>query len=236
MSHFGLSGRVTLEGRVLFAGTLRCEPGWTCLLGPSGSGKSTLLRLLAGLPAPALFEGEVTRPGRIGWMAQSDLLQPRLTLAQNVDLIGRLAGEPARPGVASELLASVGLAGMGQRRPGSLSGGQRQRVALARVLMQEAPLVLLDEPFSALDPALRREMQDLAHRTLQGRAVLMVTHDPAEALRLADRIFVLEHGGLRAVAPAAGPGPRDHAAGAVDGHDAGPAEPLAAALTGVPPA
>lgn len=199
MTAWAVEGRVTLAGRAIFAGRFDVPPGWTCLMGESGVGKTTLLRLLAGLPTAARFEGQVTRPDKIGWMAQDDLLLPHLGALGNVGLIGRLAGR-ASPR-AADLLAAVGLEHHARHRPAMLSGGQRQRVALARALAQEAPVLALDEPFSALDPETRAGMQDLARGLLAGRPVLMVTHDPAEALRLGDRVLELRDGTLREVDP-----------------------------------
>nr|WP_241741513.1 ATP-binding cassette domain-containing protein [Gemmobacter straminiformis] len=178
----------------MFDGTLSIGQGWTCLMGASGAGKTTLLRTLSDLPTAAGFSGCVTRPDRIGWMAQTDLLQPHLTVAANVALIDRLAGRRADPARILSLLEATGLDGFANRRPATLSGGQRQRVALARALMQAAPVLALDEPFSALDPATRARMQETARRALAGCSVLMVTHDPAEALRIADRILILSGG------------------------------------------
>jgi putative hydroxymethylpyrimidine transport system ATP-binding protein len=195
-----LAGRVTLGDGVLFDGALSVGVGWTCLMGASGAGKTTLLRLLAGLPTVARLDGEVTQPERIGWMAQDDLLQPRLTIAANVALLDRLSGRRPDPARIDRLLADTGLAGFGKRLPASLSGGQRQRVALARALLQDAPVLALDEPFSALDPGTRAQMQGTARRLLAGRAVLMVTHDPAEAMRIADRILILSRGRLTEIA------------------------------------
>ena len=107
-------------------------------------------------------------------------------------LIGsRLRGEPARPEVADALLRRVGLAERAADRPATLSGGMRQRVALARTLMEDRPLVLMDEPFSALDALTRLKLQDLAAELLVGRTVLLITHDPMEALRIGHRIHVL---------------------------------------------
>ena len=139
-------------------------------------------------------------PARIGWMAQDDLLQSRLSVLQNVMLIERLKGKGPNEPRAQRLLAAVGLEGYGPVWPDSLSGGERQRVALARTLMSDAELILLDEPFSALDPATRATMQDLAFEQFAGRSVLLVTHDPGEALRLGSRLFWLKANHLEPLA------------------------------------
>ncbi|WP_319498674.1 ATP-binding cassette domain-containing protein [uncultured Cohaesibacter sp.] len=210
MTHYGLSGTVLLEGeRLIDPFVLSLRTGWTALLGPSGSGKSTLLRLLGGLQCEAGFEGSRNGAARVGWMAQSDLMQPRLSVLHNVMLVETLAGRKPDPARARDLLAAVGLAGYVARKPGALSGGQRQRVALARTLMSEADLILLDEPFSALDPATRQTMQDLAHEQFAGRTVLLVTHDPAEALRLCDAIWLLKDRALHPVDALGGCKPHD---------------------------
>ena len=186
------------------------EPGrLTCLLGASGVGKSTLLRLLAGLPTGVEFRGRVeTAPSTL--MGQDAGLFPWLSVAQNVGLGARLRGEPADGTQIRALVAAVGLAGLEDRLPAQLSGGQRQRVALARTLAEDRPLVLLDEPFSALDVALRLQIGEMAARLLSGRTVLMVTHDPAEAARLGDRILVLTPAGLAGHPAPPGPVPRRH--------------------------
>ncbi|WP_415393098.1 ABC transporter ATP-binding protein [Paracoccus sp. SJTW-4] len=186
------------------------EPGrLTCLLGASGVGKSTLLRLLAGLPTGVEFRGRVeTAPSAL--MGQDAGLFPWLSVAQNVGLGARLRGEAADAARISALVAAVGLAGLEDRLPAQLSGGQRQRVALARTLAEDRPLVLLDEPFSALDVALRLQIGEMAARLLSGRTVLMVTHDPAEAARLGDRILVLTPAGLAGHPAPPGPVPRRH--------------------------
>ncbi len=169
----------------------------TALLGPSGSGKSTLVRLAAGLlalPSGARVTTTDGAPlrGRIAWMAQQDLLVPWRDALGNVTFGAHLRGERPDPGRARALLAEVGLsAADAAKTPAQLSGGMRQRVALARTLMEERPVVLMDEPFSAVDAPTRHRLQDLAARLLAGRTVLLVTHDPLEALRLADRILVL---------------------------------------------
>lgn len=168
----------------------------TCLLGPSGVGKTTLLRLVAGLIAPqdgvriAATDALALGP-RIAWMAQADLLFPWLSVLGNAMLGARLRGERPDRDRARQVLAEVGLAAQCEKMPATLSGGQRQRAALARTLMEDRPVVLLDEPFSAVDLPTRLRLQDLAATLLAGRTVLMVTHDPLEALRLAHRIFVL---------------------------------------------
>jgi putative hydroxymethylpyrimidine transport system ATP-binding protein len=169
---------------------------WTCLLGPSGVGKSSLLRMIAGLmPAGAGTRIEAgdgaPLPGRIAYMDQRDLLLPWLSLRDNVGLGRRLRREPADPARATALLEMVGLGARAGDRPTGLSGGERQRAALARTLMDDRPVVLMDEPFSAVDAITRLELQNLGARLLAGRTVLLVTHDPIEALRLGHRIIVM---------------------------------------------
>jgi len=166
----------------------------TCLLGPSGIGKSTLLRRVAGLiDGPGTVQATDGRPlaGRVALMGQGDGLLPWLDALDNVLLGSRLRGERADRDRGLAMLARVGLADAAESRPATLSGGMRQRVALARTLMEDCPLVLMDEPFSAVDALTRLRLQDLAAEMLAGRTVLMVTHDPWEAIRISHAITVM---------------------------------------------
>lgn len=171
---------------------------WTCLLGQSGQGKSTLLRLLAGLIEPEHDSSfEVNEPdyvSNLAYMAQQDLLMPWLTVLDNVLLSIRLKG--SRPTQsqyeqAYYLLNCVGLSKQALSFPKELSGGMRQRVAIARTLMQNAPFILMDEPFSALDAVTRHQLQEFTYELLNDKTVLLITHDPLEALRLGDKILLL---------------------------------------------
>lgn len=205
-----LSGQVRIGGQTLFPPVrLRLAPGkWTVLLGPSGVGKSTLLRLIAGLPIGGEFDGTIENRPPVALMAQDPGLLSWLTVRQNAELGARLRGEVADRDRLDSILTRTGLADHALKVPATLSGGQRQRLALARTLMEDRPLVLLDEPFSALDARMRLMMQDLTAGLLRGRTVLMVTHDPAEAARLADHIFVLTKAGLAEIKAPAAPAPR----------------------------
>lgn len=168
---------------------------WVCLLGVSGVGKSSLLSLLLdNTPFVSCSDGKPLN-GRIAWMAQSESLLPWKTVLNNVTLGNNLRGESPNFATARTLLHQVGLHHMDNRLPHQLSGGQRQRVALARTLLENTPVVLMDEPFSAVDAITRHGLQDIAHQVLQGRTVFMITHDPIEALRLADRILIMQWGG-----------------------------------------
>lgn len=170
---------------------------WTCLLGPSGVGKSTILRLILDLPSGGAFDGTITADDgkpltdRISYMAQDDLLLPWLSVAENVVLGARLRGQSPDMARANALLKRVGLQDHQTKKPRALSGGMRQRAALARTLMEDRPVVLLDEPFSALDAGTRADMQELTAEVLINKTVMLVTHDPAEASRLGHQIIVL---------------------------------------------
>jgi putative hydroxymethylpyrimidine transport system ATP-binding protein len=198
--------RIAYRDRMLFDGLdMALEGGlWTCVLGPSGVGKSTLLRLILGLQTGdrdsrdsrqvSCSDGNPVS-GRATLMAQQDLLMPWLDVIGNVLLGARLRGQMKNRGEflqrAERLLDAVGLAGNLHDRPATLSGGMRQRVALARTLMEQRPIVLMDEPFSALDAISRVRLQNLAAELLDGPTVLLVTHDPLEALRLGHRVHVM---------------------------------------------
>ena len=167
---------------------------FVCLIGASGCGKSTLLSLVAGLDVPSA--GVIDTSGRrVALMFQEPALFPWLTAARNVELALRAGGVPKaeRRRRAAELLDVVHLRGFGDKRPHELSGGMRQRVALARSLAQDADVLLMDEPFGALDAMTRDLLHDELDRicTERGLTVLFVTHNVREAVRLGDRVVVL---------------------------------------------
>ena len=188
---------------------LQLRPGeFTALLGRSGSGKSTLLRTLAGLdPAP---EGTVTVPEARAVVFQEPRLLPWKRVWQNVALGLRLPDARKR---AEEALEEVGLGHRLKAWPLTLSGGEAQRAALARALVRAPKLLLLDEPFAALDALTRLRMQAMVAALWQAHqpAVLLVTHDVDEAVLLADRILVLEHGRIALDTSINLPRPRRHA-------------------------
>ncbi|ODT59161.1 MULTISPECIES: ATP-binding cassette domain-containing protein [Paracoccus] len=194
-------GDLWLEDRPLARGLdLTCAPGtWTGILGASGVGKSTLGRIVAGLPVPARLQGTADVSGAVTLMGQQDQLLPWASALDNVTIGARLRGQPPDRDRARSLLAELGLAGLEGRRPAHLSGGQRQRVALARTLIENRPVIVLDEPFSALDAGTRAQMQDLAARHLAGRTVILITHDPLEAARLCHRAVLITPAGSRAL-------------------------------------
>ena len=196
---------------------LAVEPGeLLALLGPSGSGKTTFLRLVAGLETPTagriLFGNEdathlTVQQRRVGFVFQHYALFPHLTVAENIAYGLRVRSRRERPSDTeikrrvSDLLDLVQLPGLDRRRPAQLSGGQRQRVALARALAVEPRVLLLDEPFGALDAKVRRDLRrwlrEVHERT--GHTTLFVTHDQEEALELADRVAIFDKGGIEQV-------------------------------------
>lgn len=188
----------------------------TAVMGPSGSGKSTLLNLVAGFETPN--QGKVLIGGRdvtgdppaerpVSMVFQENNLFAHLTVEQNVGL-GRspaLRLSPDDKHAVSEALAQTGLSGKEKRLPRELSGGERQRVAIARVLVRDRPVLLLDEPFASLGPALRTDMVDLVAEVQRerGMTVLFVTHQPEDARRIAQKIVFVDAGAVVASGDAA---------------------------------
>ena len=173
---------------------LTVGPGeFVCVVGASGCGKTTMLNLIAGLDTAT--DGRVTTSGRTGLMFQESALFPWLTVGGNVELALRLRGvrRAERRARADDLLELVRLPGLAPKRPHELSGGMRQRVALARAFAQDADILLMDEPFGALDAMTRDLLHDELERLWRDRAfsVVFVTHNVREAARLADRVVLL---------------------------------------------
>ena len=226
IEHKAFADRTILD-RLIFS---LAEGEIVSLLGASGSGKSTLLRIIAGLEQD--FDGDLRFGGQayqglrrdIGFVFQEPRLLPWLTVAENVafDLGQGGADDPA----IDALLAEVGLAGLRNALPKQLSGGQAQRAALARGLYTQPRLLLLDEPFSAVDALTRIKLQDLLldMAATHGCTVLLVTHDPDEAIYLSDRVLVLGGGSIDVTLDVPLPRPRSR-------HTAIPTELKTAALT-----
>ncbi|WP_203596243.1 ABC transporter ATP-binding protein [Actinomadura bangladeshensis] len=204
-------GRGGAAVRALRGVSAAFAPGtFTAVMGPSGSGKTTLLHCLAGMDRPTrgsvwwggtdvsrLPERRLAalRRSRVGFVFQAFNLMPAMTVAQNIELPGRLAGERPDRGRVLDALARVGLAGRERRRPGQLSGGQQQRVAIARALVSRPPLLFADEPTGALDRSTGREILALLRARVDedGGTCVMVTHDPVAA-GYADRVLLLADG------------------------------------------
>jgi molybdate transport system ATP-binding protein len=212
VSRPGLAARLAQPGPIPLDATLDCAPGEvTALVGPSGSGKSTILRAIAGhyraasgrisIDGMAWFDSDARidlppHVRHVGLVLQSYALFPHMSALGNV--VAALGHLPAtqRPARARELLELVHLAGLEARRPAELSGGQQQRVAVARALARAPDVLLLDEPFSAVDRSTReklyRELAEMRRRLAM--PVVLVTHDLDEALMLADRVVLLQRG------------------------------------------
>ncbi|MEL6588164.1 MAG: ABC transporter ATP-binding protein [Pseudomonadota bacterium] len=180
---------------------LRCEAGQTtAFVGPSGCGKSTVLRLIAGLEAPSAGQvriagappSDILRKADLALAFQDPSLLPWRTVRQNIELALRLAGRPKDRAEIDQLIHLVGLDGFAETRPAALSGGMRQRAAIARALATKPALLLLDEPFGAVDELTRQQLaQDLpAIWEARGTTTLLVTHSVSEAVLLSDRIIV----------------------------------------------
>ncbi len=177
------------------------------LLGPSGCGKSTLFNIISGLLEPssgeALVDGSTDRLGTCGYMQQKDLLMPWKVLTDNVALGLMVKGTPRAKAraKADETLERFGLGGFGNRYPSEISGGMRQRAALARTFLAGDDVLLLDEPFGALDSLTRLQMQSWLLDVWQESAasILFITHDVEEAIRLSDRVYVLSERPARIV-------------------------------------
>ncbi|MBL0085394.1 MAG: ABC transporter ATP-binding protein [Ideonella sp.] len=194
----GASGEVLAARDVTFA----IQPGEVVsIIGPSGCGKSTLLNLGAGLARPSAgtvkVAGEtVTGPNtHVAFMLQKDLLMPWRSIAQNIEfgLELRQVPQAERQATSARLLKQCHLSGFGEHYPNQLSGGMRQRAALARTLAVDPLVLLMDEPFSALDAQTKMILQQDLARTVKetGKTVLLITHDLAEAVALSDRILVM---------------------------------------------
>lgn len=178
----------------------------TAIIGPSGGGKSTLMSAIAGFLPPqsgAILWGDASlanlAPGErpVSMLFQDNNLFPHLSVHRNVGLgLGSKRLNHAQTARVEQVLDQVGLAKEMHRKPGALSGGQQSRAALARILLQDRPLVLLDEPFAALGPGLKSEMLALSVDMLQqaGRTLIMVTHDPDDAQQVAENVVFVEGG------------------------------------------
>ena len=208
----GIRLKISQQHPIPFAVDIECKAGeLLALVGPSGSGKSTILRTIAGLHQPETgfiqcddelwFDHQQqtsvpTQNRHIGFVFQDYALFPHLTALQNVAIALGHIDRGLREARARDLLAQVNLKGLEQRQPDNLSGGQRQRVALARALAREPKVLLLDEPFSAVDQMTRRKLQQelvILRRNIK-IPILLVTHDLDEAAMLADRLYVLHKG------------------------------------------
>ena len=189
---------VVLNDETIFR-DLSCEfkaGEWTCIMGVSGVGKTTLLKLIANLIPPSKSNNIRGQrgdnfTGQVAYMAQHDLLLPWLNVIENVLLGERLRRQNYSISRAKLLLEEFGLGDQIENKISTLSGGMRQRVSLARTVIENKPIILMDEPFSALDTINRVKIQDVAFKFLSEHTVLLVTHDPLEAFRVADNIVLI---------------------------------------------
>ena len=171
---------------------------WNCFIGTSGVGKSTILRLIAGLDTHVILNGGISFSNnkknsfKVSYMSQSDLLLPWATVSKNITIGSKIRGEGFDILKKTKIIENVGLSNHLHKYPNQLSGGQKQRVALARTLMEDTEIVLLDEPFNSLDAKTKEEMYTLTVSELRGKTVILVTHDPNEAVRLCSKIYLLK--------------------------------------------
>ncbi len=186
---------IEINTRILFEGVnfTPTPKKWSVILGKSGVGKSTLIRIMAGLNVIGNVSGTIQKPENIAWMGQNDLLFPWKRVLDNVLLPISLNGTVTEVNVAQakKYLNKVGLIDKADCYVHELSGGQRQRVALVRTLMKDAEVVLMDEPFSALDAVTKKQCQKLFHEMLDGKTVVIVRHDVNEAIASSDDIYVM---------------------------------------------
>ena len=195
---FSLEGSLKNDQEVLFK-NLKLNINlnkWTTIIGQSGSGKSTLLKIIAGMDLPKVFNNTLINSNTnysFYWMAQNDLLHPCASVIENVTLVQKLRIEKIDIKKAKNLLKQVGLINDTKKLPSMLSGGMKQRVALARTLMENKDIILMDEPFSALDSITRSVIQKLTWKLLKNKTVIMVTHDPLEALLLSNNLYFISN-------------------------------------------
>lgn len=177
------------------------EGEFFCLVGPSGCGKSTILRLIGNIELPS--SGKIEKPEEVSMVFQTGALLPWMTVEENVSLVNKVKGLPAREieQQTTKYLQMVDLEPFRFRYPRELSGGQRQRVGIARALSVEPKVLLLDEPFSALDPVTTDEMHDYLLKIWQEtkKTIVMVSHSIEEAVLLSDRIAIMKQGGIKQV-------------------------------------
>jgi len=177
------------------------EGEFFCLVGPSGCGKSTILRLIGDIEAPT--NGAIEKPEEVSMVFQTGALLPWMTVEENVSLVNKIKGMPKLKveEQTTKYLQMVDLEAFRFRYPRELSGGQRQRVGIARALSVEPKVLLLDEPFSALDPVTTDEMHEYLLKIWQetGKTIVMVSHSLEEAVLLSDRIAIMKQGGIKQI-------------------------------------
>ena len=202
---FSLNGSLSLNKDELFS-NIQLEiklNQWTVIIGQSGTGKSTLLKIIANLNIPVAFNNNISKNINedlsFSWMAQNDLLLPWLNVLENITLGQKLRREKIDLHKANLLLEKVGLIDVAKQLPSTLSGGMRQRAALARTLMENNDIILMDEPFSSLDTITKSKIQKLTWSLLKNKTVIMVTHDPLEALMLSNTLYYVSKKQLKPI-------------------------------------